>query len=601
MKRTLVLVFLSAVFLSRLGPSDETCNLRGETDKFMYSIETSSSNGRAGEDRTCCSRQLATLPVAMPPGPQNDMSGWFAGAVDSALVGSCAHTKCPQVEFIDTENAKRMDDLIDKMTKVSWKQAGLPPAPADNFHTEKTLDYLFRGTLSTQQITGKTPVSDAFGYEPGTKQIGGDLIGTFTFDLKLEDPDHDTTVKEASCTWTGSILEGLGFPRSNGTQEYMIQELAKQFQPLEQLIRDYERIPEKCQIQLPDKEVEAGKTITIQLTDLLDSEGRPPQPWQRVLVKAKKGKILNGESRALSEEGYRVFKAGNGGTVDVQYQAPEKCENTEDTLTVCNTCQKGEDPGQKFAPEREIATKTFDIICNRWNVELTFTKKVAGKEQMSEGITREVGWSYSATVKAVVEFVRSSGSDRIYESKSSDLDFTDNFWQHIVVKTEDHTCEGRLSWLGTHKGTIKVPVRMKIHIRANRCSFGFGSREGEGPIIFKMGINLWGDEKCGGAKAWQGESPVKDVLFDASGVDLQNHIPKPIPFSPGQKEILGQDQWSSRLWLRFYEVKVPIDLSQFPVLSRPLLVLLTASQMMSDKIPANATLSWKATKLGQKD
>ncbi len=116
-----------------------------------------------------------------------------------------------------------------------------------------------------------------------------------------------------------------------------------------------------------------------------------------------------------------------------------------------------------------------------------------------------------------------------------------------------------------------------------------------------MGINLWGDEKCGGAKAWQGESPVKDVLFDASGVDLENHIPKPIPFSPGQKEISGQDQWSSRLWLRFYEVKVPIDLSQFPVLSRPLLVLLTASQMMSDKIPANATLSWKATKLDQKD
>jgi hypothetical protein len=579
MKKTMMLVFLFSLCLGRLGPSD----------------------GRSAEDRTCCSRELGTLPVAMPAGQQNDLSGWFAGAVDSAQVGPSARSNCPKITFVDTENAKRMDDLIDKMTKASRKQGGLPPLPADNFQYEKTLDYLFRGTLTAQQITGKTPVSDAFGYEPGTKKVGGDLIGTFTFNLKLEDPDHNATLKEASCSWKGSILDALGFWRSDGTQDYMIQNLSRQFQPLEQLIRDYERIPEKCQVKPPQNEIEAGKTVTIQLTDLLDSEGRPTQPWQRVLVKVKRGKILNGEARALSEEAYRVFKVGNGGTIDVQYQAPDKCENIEENLVVNNTCEKGEDPGQGFAPKREIGKKDFNIVCNRWSVELTFNKTVGGKEEMGTGLTRELGWTYSATVKAVVELVKSSGSDQIYESKSSNLDFKDDFWQHIVLKTEDHTCEGRLSWTGTHNGTIQVPVRMLIHTRANRCSFGFGSRKGADPIIFKMGINLWGDEKCGGPKAWQGQSEVKDVMFDASGTDFPDHLAKPIAFKPGQKEVSGQEPWTSKAWLKFYEVKVPIDISKFPVESQPLLRLLIPTQMMSGKIPANATLTWKATKLGQKN
>lgn len=259
--------------------------------------------------------------------------------------------------------------------------------------------------------------------------------------------------------------------------------------------------------------------------------------------------------------------------------------------------------GPLKAPDRN-AEHTKDLTIkprDRWSVELTFNKTVGGKEEMGTGLTRELGWTYSATVKAVVEFVKTSGSDRIYESKSSNLDFTDNFWQHIVLKTEDHTCEGRLSWTGTHNGSIQVPIRMKIHTRANRCSFGFGSREGADPIVFKMGVNLWGDEKCGGPKAWQGQSEVKDVLFDASGTDFPDHIPKPIAFKPGQKAVSGQDQWNSKAWLRFYEVKVPIDPSKFPVESRPLLALLRVTPMMSEKIPANATLTWKATKLGQKN
>ena len=323
----------------------------------------------------------------------------------------------------------------------------------------------------------------------------------------------------------------------------------------------------------------------------------------RIIARAERGDIENGDDFCKEDRSAKVFRLPNFyDTFFVNYRPPDGPDKS-DTVTLYNSCEVNY---ERYVPLNETKkhTKIAEMKVNckeRWSVELTFNKTVGGKEDFGSGMTRELGWTYSATVKAVVEFVRSSGSDRIYESKSSNLDFTDNFWQHIVLKTEDHTCEGRLSWTGTHNGTIQVPVRMMIHGRAGRCSFGFGSRKGAEPIVFKMGINLWGDEKCGGPKAWQGQSEVKDVMFDASGTDFPDHIPKPIAFKPGQKEVSGQDQWTSKAWLRFYEVKVPIDPSKFPVESRPLLALLRVTPMMSEKIPASATLTWKATKLGQKN
>jgi hypothetical protein len=256
--------------------------------------------------------------------------------------------------------------------------------------------------------------------------------------------------------------------------------------------------------------------------------------------------------------------------------------------------------GPLKAPDRNAEhTKDLTIkLRDRWNVELTFTKTVAGQEQLGEGgLTRQVGGSYSATVKAVVEYVRSQGSDRIFESKSAELDLNDTFWQHLVLQANDLTCEGRISWTGTHNGKIQVPVIMRIHTKAKRCSFGFG-RPGGDPITYKMAVNLWGDDRCGGARAWNGESQVKDALFSADGIDAE-HLPKPIPFSPGQKEVSGQDQWNSTLWLVRSWGALSVPMEQFPALWRPMVGLLKASSLISKKIPANMNLSWKATKLGQ--
>jgi hypothetical protein len=320
----------------------------------------------------------------------------------------------------------------------------------------------------------------------------------------------------------------------------------------------------------------------------------------RLIAKAEKGLIENGDF-IKEDHMAKVFTLGKANFITLNYRPPDGPDQS-DTITLYNSC---EIRYVQIVPLNETKKNTkiaeMKVNCKeRWNVELTFTKTMSGKEQLGEGgRTRQVGGSYSATVKAVVEYVKSEGSDRIFESKSAELDLNDTFWQHLVLQSGDLTCEGRISWTGTHNGKIQVPVIMKIHTRAKQCSFGFG-RPGGDPIPYKMAVNLWGDDRCGGARAWNGESQVKDVLFSASGVDAE-HLPKPIPFSPGQKGVSGQDQWNSTLWLvrSWGALSVPIE--QFPALWRPMLTLLKASSLISKKIPANMTLSWKATKLGQKD
>jgi hypothetical protein len=220
-------------------------------------------------------------------------------------------------------------------------------------------------------------------------------------------------------------------------------------------------------------------------------------------------------------------------------------------------------------------------------------------------MTRTLGGSYTATVKAVVEYVKTVGHDQIYESKSFEFDLNDTFNQHIVITDKDLTCEGRIAWTGTNNGVVQVPVHMTLNASRKRCSFGFSPRPVDPPISYKVGINLWGDERCGGARAWSGEFQVTDPPFYTTGTDAPDRgQPTVMPYSPGQTEIEGQDEWTSKLWgmvSSWFELKVPIE--QFPVLARPMVHLLTlhTPQAHTNNPVSKSTLHWKATKLGQKD
>jgi hypothetical protein len=298
---------------------------------------------------------------------------------------------------------------------------------------------------------------------------------------------------------------------------------------------------------------------------------------KRALLHAPKGK--KGEPRCPK---FRISAEYQGDRVDDTYEGPLM------------------DPDRSAEHTKDLTIKKRP----RWRVELTYTMQFSGKEQSSELMTRMLGGSYSATVKAGVEYVKTVGHEQIYESKSAELDLNDTFNQHIVLQNKDFACEGRIAWTGTNNGVVQVPVIMKLNARRKHCSFGFSPRPVDPPISYKVGINLWGDERCGGARAWSGEFQIKDPLFSADGIEAGRGHATEMPYSPGQKEIAGQDEWTSQLWgnVRSWGGReIPIE--QFPpgTMARPMVLLLnlTTPSPHNNKIVSKSTLHWKATKLGK--
>lgn len=331
MKKALFFAALGTFCLGSLGPSDETC---------------------------CPTRDLAMMPTPMPAGQEQDLSNLFEGAVLHPLIWDAIESmdaSCPEISFYDLEAKAEADDRVVKIDKAWRKQKGLPP-DKDAWKPpppEEQMDYILRGSLTANKVTGK--------------DLSGNLEGAFTFNLKLVDHHHnDEVLKEDSRSWTGGIMDRGAFAA--------IESMAESFRPLPPLLKGYERIAETAKIDVPNDQVEAGETETIKLSELLDKDGRQTQWWQRLLVHIEKGKITNAE-QVVDAHGktYYIFRAKQG-TVDINYQAPDDCDNVRETLTVSNCCEKKEDKaGGVFMglhPKKEIGKKEFDIVCKNWELTI---------------------------------------------------------------------------------------------------------------------------------------------------------------------------------------------------------------------------------------
>jgi hypothetical protein len=206
------------------------------------------------------------------------------------------------------------------------------------------IDYVFRGRLTATQT------------ERGTNQ--------FILRVQLVDKYRGKVIKEGQKDWF--CLNEITCAKALRDN---VMALAKSFQPLDDILHNYERMPEQCTIKPEREELEAGEEILIHIKDIKDNKGRPSQHFQRLLVKVEKGGIKNG----VEVEGdYHVFEVADG-NVFVEYQAPEECENVTERVTVFNSCEIN-DPIQATLKERKISEKKFDIVCNRLIVHITGTQ-----------------------------------------------------------------------------------------------------------------------------------------------------------------------------------------------------------------------------------
>lgn len=313
----------------------------------------------SGAGGTCCNRIMITPIMKMPEGLRDLWTGSFGAAFYSGFYNSRAFTHgCPDIEFY----------------MAQWEL----PEELQRYHeyfgtaSDSDAEYLWVGTVSVDNIQGKPNWStSSWGHWCWKDNDCDDTpYGDYTFTMKLVDPWHGHTVlKEGSVSWKGGIMDGFShkvdfYQPSTDSMNVKIVDLIgdfakQQFMPLDKIVRDYERIPEKCTVKPEKDPVQTGEKMKITLSEFADSEGRLPQSWDRVLVKAEKGKILNGYDKG---DGFRAFFVG-GGTVDVEYQAP--CDGTTETITVYNSCNTYEYPGDpplsNTHKQKIIVTKTFEV------------------------------------------------------------------------------------------------------------------------------------------------------------------------------------------------------------------------------------------------
>ncbi|MFC2144625.1 hypothetical protein ACFLQM_02950, partial [Acidobacteriota bacterium] len=254
---------------------------------FVFSLVLISSV--AYSQQTCCSRTVAILPID---------GTILALAFGSPIQKDSARSDCHPYSDIHLEGERAWRRIVDEIGSLH----GADPDPEAQKVFAEMLDhdYLFRGNLIAIE--------------------GADGPGGYTLNMQFFDHHRGEVVKEGSTSWTGTT----------GYGEDAVRALATTFLPLDELMFDYERIPELATVQPAKDQIEAGERMTVHVRDIVDSKNRPSQPWQRILARADKGKILNGESQG---EGYRRFEVGDG-AVDLSYRAPDACKKQTETITI---------------------------------------------------------------------------------------------------------------------------------------------------------------------------------------------------------------------------------------------------------------------------
>jgi len=109
----------------------------------------------------------------------------------------------------------------------------------------------------------------------------------------------------------------------------------RQEHPLQNLLREFEQTPIRCDVLPEDITVRSNETREITLTGFSGRNG-PSKSFNRIVVKVDEGEILNGEPLE-SDPNARVFKVG-AGNVTVSYRAPKSCSIEGDTIHVYNSC-----------------------------------------------------------------------------------------------------------------------------------------------------------------------------------------------------------------------------------------------------------------------
>lgn len=276
-------------------------------------------------EETCCARDIMLLPIEMPDGQEYDLNGFLSSAILNGVTDDdyCYDNDCPINLTVKVHPNQVTDEL-----KRMWEYFKI--------NSPKGIDYFLHGTIVVDNFDRIEP---RYGDDEGNFTINA-VFGEFTFILKLIDLTHNSFVlHEDQVSWSGALDDYSYHIGQKWDADFkavnLVNDLAKSFRPYCQRIYDWERIPESCNVEVDENELEGGETTTIKITDIVDNQGRQSNYFQRIVVQVGIGKINNGAAR----HPYYSYEVGGDGTITIEYEAPQKCDSDVDVIKIYNSCE----------------------------------------------------------------------------------------------------------------------------------------------------------------------------------------------------------------------------------------------------------------------
>jgi len=195
--------------------------------------------------------------------------------------------------------------------------------------------------------------------------------------------------------------------------------------PIDNLLRDFERRPVNCQIDLGDKqEIAPGEEVEIKLYDFRDEKGRPSKHFNRIIVEVEHGRIEGGFDLISSAESAnrRAFSLDDL-PIKLVYVLPPEKNISIDKIIVYSSCQILDDdkvPMEMTEPDRKIAEKQIKIVRPDLTADYTARLEFLMFPEGWEG-RFEINTMIRATYRLSSRVESSGRISEVYELTSSSL------------------------------------------------------------------------------------------------------------------------------------------------------------------------------------
>jgi len=143
-----------------------------------------------------------------------------------------------------------------------------------------------------------------------------------------------------------------------------------------EIVARFEKKPTSLLLTPEKEEVSAGEIIDIELSEFTDEFGEPSREFNRLVVHAFAGEIMNGNKCDIGPD-YKVFRVDAGINI-IKYRAPDNCEESEDRITVYSSCDilpVSRVPLSKTQIYTRLEEREIDIKCDyEWSGTMTVEK-----------------------------------------------------------------------------------------------------------------------------------------------------------------------------------------------------------------------------------